>query len=120
VQRILDGEFTMRDALGGLRRYHRYVEVLPNGARHRIIEITDEGPFDDTPVFQVPAGHYFALGDNRDSSRDSRFLGDVGYIPFENLVGPAQIIFFSVDGPIWKIWNWPQTLRVDRFFKRIN
>jgi signal peptidase I len=120
VRRIPDGEFTMRDALGGLRRYHRYVEVLPNGARHQIIEITDEGPFDDTPVFQVPAGHYFALGDNRDSSRDSRFLGDVGYIPFENLVGPAQIIFFSVDGPIWKIWNWPQTLRVDRFFKRIN
>ncbi|MGZ8411057.1 MAG: signal peptidase I [Hyphomicrobium sp.] len=120
VQRIPDGEFTMRDTFGGFRRYHRYVEILPNGVRHAIIEITDEGPFDDTPVFQVPAGHYFALGDNRDSSRDSRFLGEVGYIPFENLIGPAQIIFFSVDGQIWKVWNWYRTLRVERFFKRIN
>ncbi len=119
VERIADGEFTMRDSTGSLRRYMKYIEVLPNGARHHIIEITDEGPYDDTPVFTVPPDHYFALGDNRDSSRDSRFLGDVGYIPFENLVGPAKIIFFSVDGRIWKVWQWYRTLRTERFFKRI-
>lgn len=120
VERIPDGEFTMRDASGSLRRYHRYVEVLPGGARHHIIEISDDGPFDDTPVYEVPPNHYFAMGDNRDSSRDSRFVGEVGYIPFENLVGPAEIVFFSVDGPIWKIWEWFQTLRVERFLKRID
>jgi signal peptidase I len=59
------------------------------------------------------------MGDNRDSSRDSRFLGEVGYIPFENLIGKAQIIFFSVDGDPIRVWSWYKTVRFDRLFRRI-
>ena len=60
------------------------------------------------------------MGDNRDSSRDSRFLGEVGFVPFENLIGKAQIIFFSVDGDALKVWQWYRTVRFDRLFQVIN
>ena len=63
------------------------VETLPNGRKHFIIEETDEGYGDNTDVYTVPAGHYFGMGVNRDRSKDSRYLEDVGYIPRENLVG---------------------------------
>ena len=63
-----------------------------------IIKVGNNGPLDNTPVYEVPPGHYFAMGDNRDNSQDSRVLSAVGYVPAENLVGKAQFIFFSTDG----------------------
>ncbi len=102
------------------RRSPRFQETLPNGINHEILEISDTQMFDNTPVYKVPAGHYFAMGDNRDRSRDSRFLSDVGYIPVENLVGKAKFIFFSINGSsAWEFWKWPDTLRLDRFFQTI-
>ena len=101
-------------------RSPQFEETLPNGVKHPILEISDNQMFDNTPVYTVPEGHYFAMGDNRDRSRDSRFLGDVGYIPRENLIGRAEFIFFSIDGSVWEFWKWPDTLRLSRFYQSID
>jgi len=82
---------------------HQYIESLPRGPGeppldHPIIKIGDDGMLDNTAVFEVPPGYYFAMGDNRDNSQDSRVLSAVGYIPAENFVGPAAIIYFSKNG----------------------
>ncbi len=74
----------------------QYEETLPNGATYRVLDIEPNGPFDNVGPFDVPADHYFMLGDNRDNSTDSRALSAVGYVPFENLVGRAEIIFMSL------------------------
>ncbi len=81
-------------------------------------DFTDNGMLDNTRVFMVPPGDYFMMGDNRDNSTDSRVQSAVGYVPFENLIGKAQIIFFSVGGgtPAWEIWNWPWAVRWNRLF----
>ncbi len=75
--------------------YIRYIETLPNGRQYYIQEESDIGPSDNTPVYEVPEGHFFALGDNRDNSSDSRFLDRVGYIPMENLVGRLAAIYWN-------------------------
>ena len=71
--------------------------VLPNGVIYPVLDLTQDSIGDNTEVYKVPEGHFFMMGDNRDNSTDSRFLSEVGFVPFENLVGKAKIIFFSID-----------------------
>jgi signal peptidase I len=98
----------------------QFRETLPNGSSHLILEFSDQAPFDNTPVFAVPAGHYFMMGDNRDNSVDSR-AADVGFVPYQNLVGRADILFFSTDGSaaLWEVWRWPLAIRFSRLFQGI-
>jgi signal peptidase I len=97
-----------------------YREALPDGRAHPIIDITPNGAHDNTRVYEVPPGHVFAMGDNRDNSLDSR-VDHVGYIPLENLIGRAELLFFSVDGSarIWEPWKWLTAIRYDRLFRLI-
>ena len=96
----------------------RWKETLPGGVSYTALDLPGQRFNDNTQVFKVPAGHYFMMGDNRDNSTDSRVLREVGYVPFENFVGRAQIIFFSVgEGePAWEFWEWPWTVRWNRLF----
>ena len=106
----------------GIRlQYQRYTETLPNGIKHPILEISDNGALDNTPEYVVPPGYYFMMGDNRDNSQDSRVLSLVGYVPAENLVGRAEIVFFSLQEgtQFWEIWKWPSAIRFDRLFNVI-
>jgi len=94
-----------------------FTETLPNGVTYNTIDTNRRSQGDNTGVFEVPAGTYFMMGDNRDNSLDSRF--EVGFVPLENFIGPARVIFFSVsDGahPL-AIWRWPSDMRTDRLFK---
>jgi signal peptidase I len=106
------------DENGTAERVRRWRETLPNGVTYETLDLQDNGFLDNTQEYTVPEGHYFMMGDNRDNSTDSRVLSQVGYVPFENLVGKAQIIFFSIgDGePAWHIWSWPWSVRWSRLF----
>jgi signal peptidase I len=101
--------------------YHRYIETLPNGVQHVIIELSDDKPgraADNTDEYVVPPGHYFGMGDNRDNSADSR---EWGYIPEENLVGRASFIFYSTAaGDLWPIWDAVPNTRWDRLMSGIH
>lgn len=117
VKRERVDDFIVRDDFGNTRRIPRFIETLPNGRSHAILETNgDHGPSDNTRVFTVPEGRYFAMGDNRDNSQDSRFIG---FVPVENLVGRAEFLFFSVDGDVWKFWKWARSVRFDRMFEGI-
>ena len=106
------------DENGGAERVRRWRETLPNGVSYESLDLQDNGFLDNTEEYLVPSGHYFMMGDNRDNSADSRVPSAVGYVPFENLIGKAQIIFFSIgDGePAWHIWSWPRSVRWSRLF----
>ena len=94
-----------------------YEETMPNGARYLTLDRYSSSQ-DNTEVFVVRSGHYFMMGDNRDNSRDSRFENEVGQVPVENLVGRAEVIFFSGDGTArwWQVWKWPWAIRYARTF----
>ena len=111
-------DYLYQEGNGAIIPLAQYIETLPNGVQHRIIEISDNGPLDNTQEYVVPPGDYFMMGDNRDNSQDSRVLSAVGYVPAENLIGKAQFIFFSTDGSarLWEIWKWPFAIRYGRLF----
>ncbi|MGC2202751.1 MAG: signal peptidase I [Stellaceae bacterium] len=115
-------DFLYQEGNGAVLPLAQYIETLPNGVEHRIIEISDNGPLDNTQVYKVPPGDYFMMGDNRDNSQDSRVLSAVGYVPAENLIGRAQFIFFSTDGSahLWEFWKWPFAIRFSRLFHGVH
>jgi signal peptidase I len=112
VPKVADGTFTTE----GGAEIPQFRETLPNGVSYETLDADPQSIGDNTREFVVPPGHYFMMGDNRDNSLDSRF--DVGYVPFENFVGKAQVIFFSMenDASPLEIWQWPSSLRPSRIF----
>ena len=121
VPRERVGEATDRD-LFNTATFQVYRETLPNGRQYEIWEASDADHLDNTPEYVVPEGHFFFMGDNRDNSRDSRVLYDVGYVPLDNLVGRAEFLFFSHDDSAswWQVWRWPWVIRFSRIFGGID
>ncbi len=125
VTKVRDGSYVGPEGDG--RPIPRYRETLPNGVSYHVLDADPNGYYDDTETYVVPAGHYFVMGDNRDNSVDSRDHSPrrgVGFVPYENLVGRAEVIFLSVavDDPdfrLWRPWTWPFAVRWSRFFSLV-
>ena len=117
VPKQADGTFTSDYRLDPGADVPVFRETLDNGVTYDTLDQSPNSRGDNTREFVVPAGHYFFMGDNRDNSLDSRF--DVGYVPAENLVGRASVIFFSLgnDTSFREFWKWPANMRWDRLFK---
>ncbi len=119
VQREKTGQIDNPDITEVNRPVDVYLETLPNGVSYQTLDVTPNGVSDNTREFVVPAGHYFMMGDNRDNSADSRVFG---FVPEENFVGRANIIFFSIAGgasPL-EIWKWPSLIRPSRLLNFVD
>lgn len=118
-RKLMPGDCPSHDDLGGPVKCYR--ETLPDGVSYITHGYSDDAPIENTDVYTVPQGDYFMMGDNRDNSQDSRVLAAVGYVPFENIIGKAQIIFLSMRdrAPAWEIWRWPWTMRWGRLFTMV-
>jgi signal peptidase I len=125
VPKVAKGSFTTVDDDGSRIEIPSFTETLPNGRSYTVLDAEQNGMFDNAGPFTVPDGHFFMMGDNRDNSTDSRAQRAVGFVPFENLVGRAEIIFFSaaIDEPDafrWTSpWTWPFDIRWNRIFNLV-
>jgi signal peptidase I len=117
VTRVRIEDFVDTDEGRGTTHVQRWRETLPNGVSYTTLDLPYNLQSDNTDVYHVPPGNYFMMGDNRHNSTDSRFP-QVGFVPFENIIGRAQLIFFSVqEGErAWELWRWPWTVRWSRLF----
>ncbi len=120
IERERIEDYILTDGSGRSAAVPQYIETLPNGKVHRILELFgDQGPSDNTEAFTVPEGHYFMMGDNRDNSADSRaFPARFRFVPIENLVGRAEFLFYSKDSsqPVYDFGS----IRYDRLFQGVN
>ncbi len=119
LPRVRNKNFIDIDAAGNSKEIPEYIETMPNGVSYRVLDQYPNGPLDNTKIYNVPEKHYFFMGDNRDNSQDSRVLDAVGFVPEENLLGPARIIFFSSTAKLVEVWKWFSGLRTTRFLHKI-
>ncbi len=121
VPKVRVKDFVFTDKWGLEQSIPKFEETMPNGVKYFVLDSNKHGQLDNTPLYTVPKGHYFMMGDNRDNSADSRVMNFVGFVPAQNLIGRASIIFFSAteNNRWWAFWRWPFEIRWSRFFKSL-